>query len=212
MTALSKVARASRKAATARQERDGAIREAAQHHSLAEVAKAAGLTRGRIHQIVKAATLTTIAALTIASSATASSITIDSLASQQARRPVHIQCVTSLPWEGTASHLANGQPGPTAKIVAKDCRLVRQLLRDGRFSADSYYEEFYALDTVMHEATHLAGGPHWLEESWVECQALHATARVVRQLHLAGFQAWWMRFEWQHQPARFKTYPCQFTN
>ncbi len=52
-TELKRVARAARKSGLARQERDAAIREAAQHHSLAEVAQAAGITRGRVHQIVK---------------------------------------------------------------------------------------------------------------------------------------------------------------
>ncbi len=49
---LSRVGRAAIQAAAAMHERNDAIRAAAPHHTLAEIAKAAGLTRARIHQII----------------------------------------------------------------------------------------------------------------------------------------------------------------
>ncbi len=49
---LSRVGRAATQATAAMHERNDAIRAAAPHHTLAEIAKAAGLTRARIHQII----------------------------------------------------------------------------------------------------------------------------------------------------------------
>lgn len=53
--ALRKVSRAADKAASALKARDDLIREAAMEHSLREIAKAAGLSHQRIHQIVASA-------------------------------------------------------------------------------------------------------------------------------------------------------------
>lgn len=52
--ALTRVRISAENATAARIVRDATIRDAATQHTLAEVAEAAGLTRARIHQIVKA--------------------------------------------------------------------------------------------------------------------------------------------------------------
>lgn len=136
---------------------------------------------------------------------------LDTLASAQAHRPVTVRCVAHMAMEGDVKILWDGnqaRPADYARIQSRDCRLVRRLLAARVFDPVSGYDEMYALDTLLHEATHMAGGPDWRVESIVECKALHATAGIVRQLHIAGFRLWWLRFEWQHQPPLFRSHPC----
>jgi len=159
-----------------------------------------------------AAALFTAAALTVTGAAAGTTATLNSIASDVAGRPVAIHRVKSFTdpsQAGEASYNADRTgPGDSATIVSSLCTRIRLLIRNGHFAPSSGYWQTAALGILVHEATHLAGGPLWQDETDVQCRALRTLPTVIASLGLTGFHKAWLT-RWQRSfPPEYTLHPC----
>lgn len=194
---LRMVERKSKEARAAHARRDATIVRAVQEgHTLSEVAKASGLSKSRVHQIVAGATV--IVTLTIAASAAASP-GLNTIASSIAGRPVTVRCAPLPPgWGGSTT---SGTATYTT-LTPQWCNTI-QALRPG--TADLY--STVALFVLVHESVHLQGGARWNDEPRVQCRALRAMPSVAAWLGVR-LPHGSLRWIWSHSPAMYRAGWC----
>ncbi len=162
-------------------------------------------------RLVRAAMIATMIAALCTASATAGTSTLNSIASSVAGRPVSIHCVKSFPdgRAGQASYNADlTGPGDYATIVTSLCSRIRELVRAGHFALTTGYWQTAALGVLVHEATHLAGGPMWLDETDVQCRSFRELPRVIASLGLTGFKRAWLARWHQAFPSEYTLRSC----
>ena len=107
-------------------------------------------------------------------------------------------------WSGDAPwNAAHTGPGDVADVNARLCQEVTELV----VTHQPRYDGVFALFVIAHEATHLAGGPRWLDETYVQCRALRAMPALARWLKVR-ITFYQLQQIWFSASSRYRQAPC----